>query len=75
MASDIKLVSYSSTMIVSCCTPSALRFNTRQFHHQLPVQYFRIHYTQLLHVSNIYLDHLQGVTSLVELCSVYRKLL
>ena len=62
-------------LIVLCCTPSVLRSNTRQFHPQLTVQYFCTHYTQLLHVSAIYPGHLQGVTSLVEVCSVYGKLL
>lgn len=49
-------------------------FYTQKFYYQLVARYFHIYYTQLLHVSAMYTTHLQGVTSLVDMCSVYGTL-
>jgi hypothetical protein len=32
---------------------------------------YNIYYTKLLHVSAIHLGHLQGATSLIDVCSIY----
>jgi hypothetical protein len=42
-----------------------------KFHHPLVAQHFYIYNTQRLHVSAIYPGHLQGVTSLLDLYSLY----
>jgi hypothetical protein len=48
--------------------------NTHKFHYKLDVQYFSTYYVKLLHVSAIYPGHLQGVTCLVDVYSIYGNL-
>jgi len=45
-----------------------------KFHHQLFPQCFHVYYTQLLLVSALNPGHLQGVTSSVDVYSVYGSL-
>jgi hypothetical protein len=45
-----------------------------KFHHQIFAQYVYIYCTQILHILAIYIGHLQEVTSLVSLYSIYGNL-
>jgi hypothetical protein len=47
---------------------------TQKFYYQLFARFFHIYCTQPLHISVMYVGHLQGVKSWVDVCSAYGNL-